>query len=729
MLSTLNDAQRRAVQISSGPVLILAGPGSGKTRVITHRIAHLVLTCHVSPFNILAVTFTNRAAREMSERLQALIPGQVSGINLGTFHAICARILRHDGPAIGIERNFVIYDEDDQERVMRQVMEEINLDSKRVSPGALLAQISKAKSELRDLEGPGGPTSSPWERTLRQAARRYQELLRASNAVDFDDLLVLAVRLFQQKPDVLKRYQQRWQHILVDEFQDTNVAQYALVKLLAAEHHNLCVVGDEDQSIYSWRQADIRNILSFEIDFPDAQVVYLEQNYRSTKTILKAAREVISANSMRKEKNLWTQNETGAQITVVEAYDEEEEAQFVADEVQRLVEEGAYQFRDFAVMYRTNAQSRALETAFRRRRLPHKVIGMRFFERREIKDVLAYLRLLYNPADSASLQRIINVPNRGLGPKTVADLRQWAERLGMPPLLALHAYRVGDLDAKAPFSRRAEGLLLDFASMYANLAAEVDQLDVVDLIETVLSRSGYAEFLRDGSEEGEERWRNVQELLTVASGYAEMGPRRGLEALLEETALVADADEYDEDADATTLITLHAAKGLEFPVVFITGFEEGICPHQRALEDPNRAGALEEERRLVYVGMTRARQRLYLVYAFRRSLYGSRMTNKPSPYLRDIPPSLLRLRQTQARRSATAAKPAGPPTLVEQPAASVARITGPQFRAGERVQHPKFGEGVVLQSEIFRGDEEVTVNFPGIGIKRLSVSLAPLEKL
>ena len=725
MLSTLNDAQRQAVEIVSGPLLILAGPGSGKTRVITHRIAHLVRGCGVSPLNILAVTFTNRAAREMMDRLQTLIPGQVNGLTLGTFHAICARILRREGPAIGLERSFVIYDEDDQESLMRQVLEEMNVDPKRVSPGALLGQISKAKSELRDLEEPVGRDSFPWERTLRQAYRRYQALLRESNAVDFDDLLVKAVELFQRNPEILRRYQQRYQYILVDEFQDTNIAQYALVKLLAREHGNLCVVGDEDQSIYSWRQADIRNILSFEADFPKAQVVYLEQNYRSTKTILKAAREVIAANHMRKEKNLWTSNETGSQITVVEAYDEEEEAQFVADEVERLVEEGTYVFRDFAVMYRTNAQSRALETAFRRRRLPHKVVGMRFYERREVKDVLAYLRMLYNPADSAALQRIINVPSRGLGAKTVAELRQWAERIEMPPLLALRALRQGEIEAKsAPFNRRALGLLLDFAALYENLAAEVDQLDLVNLIEAVVARSGYAEYLRDGSEEGEERWRNVQELLTVASTYSELGPRRGLEVLLEETALVADADEYDQEADATTLITLHAAKGLEFPVVFITGFEEGICPHQRSFDDPK---SMEEERRLCYVGMTRAKQRLYLVYAFRRSLYGGRMANKPSPYLRDIPPGLMKLRQTAARRPSSSASPAAPPPAIESP--TQARPAGPLFRAGDRVRHPRFGEGIVLQSEIFRGDEEVVVNFSEVGTKRLSVSLAPLEKL
>ena len=728
-LNGLNPAQRDAVQMGSGPLLILAGPGSGKTRVITHRIAYLVREQRVRPHNILAVTFTNKAAREMIGRLEQFLPGAVQRLTIGTFHAVCSRLLRREGAAIGLDAGFTIYDDDDQLGLVRRALKELNLDEKRYSPRAVLSHISAAKSELRGPLQYAEHASSYWEEIVLRVYRRYQEMLAASSALDFDDLLMTTVRLFREAPAVLERYQDRYQHILVDEFQDTNVAQYATVKLLAGKHRDICVVGDPDQSIYGWRQADIRNILNFEADFPDCRTVYLEQNYRSTKTVLAAAQAIIAANRLRKDKKLWTENDEGMPIAVFEANNEEEEAAYVASEIESLVARGEVRYRDCAVMYRINAQSRKLEEVFLRRRIPHRVVGIRFYQRKEVKDVLAYLRCLVNPDDSISLLRVINVPARGIGARTLAELQRWAARQNRSvydALLRLASDEMADA-AASPFNARAKRQLVDFISTMEELRAASAERNLVDLLELVLARTGYGEMLlEDATEEGEGRRENVRELLRVAAELAQLEPEAALAAFLEDAALASDVDEYDERADAVALITLHAAKGLEFPVVFIVGMEEGVFPHAHSFDDPER---MEEERRLCYVGITRAMRRLYLAYAARRTVFGETAVNLPSRFLADLPPHLTRVTSTMAPRpSATRVTPAGPPD--PQPrAAAAGGVVGPRYKPGDRVRHGKFGEGIVVKSTLLRDDEEVEVAFPGIGVKRLSTAFAPLQKL
>jgi DNA helicase-2/ATP-dependent DNA helicase PcrA len=727
LLDGLNEAQRAAVEAIAGPLLILAGPGSGKTRVITHRIAYLMRHVGVPPYGILAVTFTNKAARSMVERLEGLVGEDVRRLTIGTFHAVCSRILRREGPQIGIGSNFTIYDDDDQIAAVRSILKDLNLDERQHSPRAILSRISNAKSELKGPQQFGEFAGSYWEEIVLRVYRRYQETLFQNNSLDFDDLLMQTIRLFREQPETLRKYQERYVHVMVDEFQDTNIAQYAIVRQIAGLHRNLCVVGDEDQSIYSWRGANFRNVLNFESDFPGAKVVYLEQNYRSTQTILSAARRVISANTMRKEKGLWTENEPGLPIRVFEAYNEEEEAGFVANEIERLTHQGLYQPRDFCVMYRTNVQSRAAEKVFVRRRIPHKVVGVRFYERREVKDVIAYLKVLHNPDDSQGMQRIVNVPPRGIGQKTIQELDRFAHSHGVSWYGALR--KLAHEAIPSPFNPRTTRLLLEFLEMLEGLIELRERLDVVALIEQALSRSGYADFLRDGTEEGDERWQNVQELGTVALQYVDYAAPAGLTAFLEETALVADVDGFDESANAVSLITFHAAKGLEFPVVFLVGMEEGISPHQRSFDNPDQ---MEEERRLAYVAITRARERLYIVYAFRRNLFGGSMTNVPSRFIADIPNDLKQGHDLKAHSSLTWKRYEVEPAGAAPRSGRVAerQIGGEtSFVPGDRVRHAKFGEGIVVSSVLSRGDEEVEVAFLKIGVKKLAISFAPLERL
>ncbi|HVC35524.1 MAG TPA: UvrD-helicase domain-containing protein, partial [Chloroflexota bacterium] len=639
ILDRLNPAQLRAVTTVDGPVLVLAGPGSGKTRVITHRIAYLLGEKHAPASSVLAVTFTNKAAREMVDRVRLLAPYQASQLTIGTFHAICARILRREGAAIGIAPTFTIADDDDQAAVIKRVLKELNWDEKRNPPRALLSRISAAKSVLI---GPREFATSASDYADEQVAivyGRYQEALAAADLLDFDDLLMSLVNLLVECPTVLERYQQRYVHVLVDEFQDTNVAQYAIVRRLGAGHNNTCVVGDEDQSVYSWRHADIRNILNFERDFPGTRVIVLEQNYRSTSTILRAARKVIAPNRQRKEKSLFTENEAGERIVVFEAYDENEEANYVASQIERLAAGQGLRLSDVAVMYRTNSQSRVFEKLFLRHRLPHKVVGMRFYERKEIRDVLSYLRLCYNHNDVTSLDRVINVPPRQIGSKTLADLRLWAARMGVGVSDAIETLATGQqTQVPCPISARAQNALAEFGRTMSVLRRASRELVVARLLDQVLERTGYAEFLKDGTEEGQARWDNVRELLTVAEEFSHYDPESSLAAFLEDVALAGDADEYDASAEAVTLITLHAAKGLEFDVVFIAGLEEGICPHSRSVEDERQ---LEEERRLLYVGITRARRRLFLTYAARRSQFGEAGARQPSRFFQDLPKDLV----------------------------------------------------------------------------------------
>ncbi len=727
VLEGLNPAQREAAETISGPVLILAGPGSGKTRVIAHRIAYLVKVCGVSPRCIMAVTFTNKAARELKERLQRLVSASVKDLTVGTFHAICAGILRRDGRAAGVDSRFVIYDDDDQVKLIKRSLQEIGLDPKQYAPAAIQSAISAAKSCLLTPSDYVKHSRSYFEEVVQRVYERYQKLLGESNALDFDDLLMKAVQLFQQSPELLSKYQLRYMHLHVDEFQDTNLVQYELVKLLAGKYRNICVVGDPDQSIYSWRFADLRNILNFEKDYPEAKVVLLEQNYRSTKTILETASSIISANRQRKPKKLWTENEAGVPTAVIETYTEQEEAQFVVNEIDKLVNRGGVKAGDCAVMYRTNAQSRALEEAFVRYGMPYKLVaGTRFYERREVKDVIAYLRLIHNPDDSVSLLRIINVPARGIGQRSLDELSQWARSTGVSEYRALQllARQEGDkADVPPhPFSPRTLKVLVAFVDMIEGLMARSRELGLVELLDLVVADSGYRQYVL-GMVDGEERWENVLELRTVAKEYDDMKSEDGLSSLLEGVALVSDVDGLDESVDAATLITLHQAKGLEFPVVFIVGMEEGILPHIRSFDD---AGQMEEERRLCYVGVTRAKQRVYLVRAFRRSLMGSSQPREPSRFLRDIPAHLIAggdLRPESDSRVATAVSswdraPTSPP------AAPI-----PELKAGDHVRHAQFGEGVVVSCRRLRDDVEAVVAFDGSGVKKLLLSFAQIEKI
>ncbi|MGQ9927123.1 MAG: ATP-dependent helicase [Chloroflexaceae bacterium] len=746
LLEGLNPAQRRAVETVVGPVLVVAGPGSGKTRVLTHRIAYLIAVQGVDPLNILAVTFTNKAAREMKERLDTLIgPEQARALTVGTFHSLCARFLRRDIVHLGRERDFAIYDSDDQERLMRRVLRDLNLNEKQNPPRAIHARISSAKNALISPQEYARHSRAYFDEIVTRCYERYQALLHEANALDFDDLLCETVRLFDQHPDVLARYQERYLYLLVDEYQDTNHAQYVLIKQLAAMHRNLFVVGDADQSIYGWRGADVRNMLQFEQDYPDAQVILLEQNYRSTQSILDTAQAVIAAGATRKHvKQLWTANGAGPQVMLYEGYDQDAEAAFVADEIARLVAAGEARYRDCAVMYRTNAQSRALEEALSRRGVPYQLIGgLRFWERKEVRDTLAYLRLAANPYDSVSLTRVLNWPARGIGERTEAELTRWAASLGVPLYQALKELEEGNEYALS-LSPRAVAALCGFLGLVDSLIAARRELPLLRLLETLVERIELREaLLREyGDESADERWANIQELAAFAARYTGLPLEEQLSRFLEEVALVADVDRIDPQADAVTCITLHQAKGLEYAVVFLVGLEEGLLPHSRSTDDRER---LEEERRLLYVGITRARRRLYLCHAFRRKSFNRTNLSEPSRFLAAIPRELLkRPGQRSANASALAWNaparpgdaPAPPP---RRPPANLARgapapsraVGGPlavSFFPGQRVRHNTFGEGVVVSSRLIDGDEEVTVSFADRE-RRLLASFARLERV
>lgn len=731
LLSTLNPSQQRAVTTTAGPVLVLAGPGSGKTRVLTHRVAYLIQELGVEPWRLMAVTFTNKAAGVMSERTAALLsgPDSLQGMTLGTFHSICARFLRIQAPAIGLNPRYVIFDSDDQLQVVKQALRDLDLDEKRHNPRAIHAAISNAKNELLTPEN--FPIPSYHAEIAARVYKRYQSLLDLSSALDFDDLLMRAVFMLRHHDDIRQRYQQRFAYILVDEFQDTNTAQYELVQLLAGGQRNIFVVGDEDQSIYGWRGADFRNVERFRQDFPDAQVVLLEQNYRSTQTILDAANALISRNRHRTPKNLFTTRGTGAKIVLHQAYDEQDEGNFILDEIARLQSEGAARPGDCAIMYRTNAQSRAVEEAFIRRGIPYRLVGAtRFYNRREIKDALAYMRLAHNPDDDVSLRRVINTPPRSIGAASVERLSSWAATLNASLYTGLRL--LGDdepeLATRAsahPFSARAKNALLHFYTLLQGWIEARSHLTPAQLLDRILDESGYRDWLHDGSEEGEERWDNVLELRTVSVGYDDLPRESALQAFLEEVALVSDVDDYEVGSDAPTLLTLHAAKGLEFGVVFITGLEEGLLPHSRSFEDPD---GMEEERRLAYVGITRAADRLYLLHTFRRNTWGRSEPSQISRFLRDLPAAVTTAHRPGSahRRMTTWGGDAKAKPIATRRSHSSA---GPQFSPGQRVHHPSFGEGLVVTSQLVGGDEEVTIAFPKKGVKRLLASLANLSPL
>jgi len=726
-LAGLNPEQREAVEHPGGPLLIFAGAGSGKTRVITYRIARLMQQ-GVPGTRILAVTFTNKAAREMRGRVEELVGDAAKTMWIGTFHSLCARILRIDGKAIGLDPNFVIYDDTDQLSLIREVFKAKNIDEKSIQPRGVLNEISSAKEKLLTPEKYSEKATGFFERIAADVYKSYNTLLHKANALDFDDILYFVNRLLEQRADVLEKYQSRFLHILVDEYQDVNFAQYNIVHLLAGKHKNVVVVGDDDQSIYAWRGADVSLILRFGSDYPEAKIVKLERNYRSTKTILSAANEVIKQNRSRAHKQLWTENEQGVPITLTQVGTEHDEGMLVAERILQDTRTGRRRFGDFAVLYRTNAQSRVMEEAFLTMRIPHVLVGgQRFYERKEIKDMLAYLRLTWNPRDDVSLRRSINVPPRGVGTTSIASIEKWATEHDVQMWTA-----VLDQEVQHGLPKKAASALRAFSSALQEAQELAEAGPVTPVLRSLLSSSGYVDMLKaEHSQEALGRLENLQELLNVTAEYDATADEPTLGGFLESVSLVADVDALSVEGDAVTLMTLHSAKGLEFPVVFLTGLEEGVFPHSRSL---NTDSEVEEERRLCYVGMTRAREELHLVHAHRRSVYGTPNFNRRSRFLDDIPSNLLdtlnaggyeipAVRSVSQERSGTYT--VTEPKKVEAPKSAQWK---PPFEIGQRVRHVKFGMGVVVSCNPIKDDVEVTVAFPGVvGVKKLVQKFAKLE--
>ena len=723
-LSGLNPQQQQAVMAGLGPVLVLAGPGSGKTRVLTQRIAYLIGAMGVRPYQILGVTFTNKAAREMESRVLNLLGDSARGVSLGTFHATCARILRREAEHLPISSNFVIFDDDDQMGLIKRVIADLNLDDKTYRPQAILGSISNAKNELILPDVYPGQTYR--DEVVRRAYTRYQQMLLANNAVDFDDLLLYTAILLGENTPVREKYARRFEHVLVDEFQDTNQAQYTLLKHLASFHHNLYVVGDTDQSIYRWRGADYRNVLRFEKDFPDTQVILLEQNYRSTQRILDVAMAVIDRNPYRTPKRLFTERGEGLKVLLHETYDDRQEAAFVVDTIASLTARQQARPGDFAIMYRTNAQSRLLEEAFLHAGLPYRLVGaQRFYGRREVKDIIAYLRLVHNPSDELSLVRVINTPPRGIGDKTLQSLRTQAQKAGSPIGQFLLELSRNPEPYRAIFPPRTLTVLTAIASRVSAWHAQAGELSPLFLLDRILDETDYHSYIDDGTDEGADRWENVMELRRLAAEYQ----GRSLTEFLEDVALVSDQDTLKDEPDkehpnVPTLLTLHAAKGLEFACVFITGLNDGTLPHARSFEDPE---AMQEERRLLYVGITRAKDRLTLVYSQNRSAYGYAEPAEPSRFLADIPDDLLS--ESSPGRHTRANKLSGydPRTRWQSPPTKAAPAKLQQrYAAGTRILHPVWGEGMVLSSRLQDDDEIVDIFFENLGLKRVAASLANL---
>ncbi len=727
-LDKLNPQQRQAVSAGNGPVLVVAGPGSGKTRVLTQRVAYLIAAEGVRPWQILAVTFTNKAAREMEGRVQAALgEGATEGIMLGTFHSICARLLRREADLLPVASNYVIFDSDDQERIVKGIIKEFNLNDKLYRAAAVHASISKAKN---DLVGPEDyPLNTYRDEVVKRVYVEYQKRLVASNAVDFDDLLVYTAKLLEDNPSVREKYARRFTHVLVDEFQDTNMAQYALVKHLSSYHHNIFCVGDPDQSVYRWRGADYRNVKRFEEDFPEAQVILLEQNYRSRQNILDAATGVIDRAQNRRKKRLYSDRGAGEKIFFYEAPDDYNEASFVVDTIAQLVASRQFEPGECAVMYRTNAMSRLIEEAFLQARLPYRLVGaQRFYGRREVKDMIAFLRLVHNPQDEAAIDRIINVPPRGIGEKTLTTLHLVARQAGTDGgTVLMDLARGSNSPFWASFTGRASLPLADFGGMFANWKAAAEMLTVGELFDRIAADINYKVYIEDdGSEESQERWENVLELRRLALEFS----TRTLEEFLENVALVADQDTIT-DANAPTLLTLHAAKGLEFGTVFLVGLDDGILPHSRSFDEPE---AMEEERRLFYVGITRAKDRLYILRAIQRGGRGMAEETYPSRFLNDIPADLIsgktRTGRAPSNSSRAGARSALPETKWGTSSRSqTAPVMETKFRAGMRIKHPLWGEGIILNSRIQDNDEIMDVVFESVGIKRLAASLANLTVL
>ncbi|MDT2757023.1 DNA helicase PcrA [Enterococcus asini] len=742
LLKGMNPRQAEAVQTTEGPLLIMAGAGSGKTRVLTHRIAYLIEEKEVNPWNILAITFTNKAAKEMKERVIRLMEAGGEDVWISTFHSMCVRILRRDVDHIGYSKNFTIIDGSEQLTLMKRVVKELNIDPKKYDPRSILGAISNAKNELLTVAAYSARQGSLFEDIVARCYDLYQKELRRNQCLDFDDLIMLTIRLFQDNPEILQYYQRKFHYIHVDEYQDTNHAQYTLVNLLAAGFRNLCVVGDADQSIYGWRGADMQNILDFEKDYPDAQTILLEQNYRSTQNILSAANQVIGHNQNRKEKKLWTENDQGEPIVYYRGDSERDEGRFVVSEIQRLQREEQRKYGDFAVLYRTNAQSRVVEETFLKANIPYKMVGgHKFYDRKEIKDILAYLQVIANPADSLSLLRIINVPKRGVGAGSIEKLQSFANLHDFSLLEAGQNVALSSLKGKAATEiEKLAQSLADFNQM-------IPYLSVTELTKEILAKTGYEDELkRQNNLESQNRLENLEEFLSVTMEFdksyealpeeEQEAPEDKLTIFLNDLALLSDVDSYEEEVSEVTLMTLHAAKGLEFPVVFLVGMEEGVFPLSRAMMEESE---LEEERRLAYVGITRAEEALYLTNALSRTLYGKTQYNRPSRFVSEIETELLATKGngTAGETKSMARKEFSPkvfkPQYKQPQTTSVnsrkeTTASGLIWQVGDKVKHKKWGIGTVVRVSGKQKDMELDVAFPSQGIKRLLAAFAPITK-
>ncbi len=722
LTSQLNPQQREAVLCTEGPLLVLAGAGSGKTRVLTYRIAYLVEERGVNPANILAITFTNKAAKEMKERIFDLIGDKARDTWISTFHSTCVRILRRDIDKINFTRNFVIYDTEDQNTLLKDCIKELDLNEKYFNPREIRSIIGRLKDQIIGPDEYARQVAGQYrEEKIASIYKLYQKKLEKNNALDFDDLINRTIELFSLHPEVLDYYKKKFQYILVDEYQDTNYAQYRLVKLLSSYWKNICVVGDDDQSIYGWRGADIRNILDFEKDFPDARIIKLEENYRSSQTILDAANQVIKNNRGRKPKKLWTQKGQGEPIRVYRAMDEREEAEFICREVKSMMEKENRSPGDFAILYRTNSQSRVIEEALMKYGIPYNIYGgLRFYDRKEIKDLIAYLRVVANPADDVSLRRIINVPKRGIGNVTVGKLEEIAAREG-ENLFSV----ILDIDKYNEFSGRTLKKIKEFGGLISNLIAMKELMPVTDFISTLLVDTGYKAMLEEEKTiEAENRLENVKEFVSAAREFERENEGAGLVEFLENIALVSDLDKLGEGEAALSMMTLHSAKGLEFPVVFIAGMEEYLFPHSRAMDSEQE---MEEERRLCYVGITRAQERLYLTHALQRTLYGSPRYNEPSRFLSEIPEMLLSVEDNNSIKSRSIPFDfAAPSPSKDTPSKAQA---GQTFSLGEKVFHSRFGKGTIVSVVGDGEDQELKIAFEQGGIRTFLAAYAPLKKL
>ncbi|HAQ3028333.1 TPA: DNA helicase PcrA [Enterococcus faecium] len=737
LLNGMNPRQKEAVLHTDGPLLLMAGAGSGKTRVLTHRIAYLIEEKEVNPWNILAITFTNKAAKEMKERVNAILASGGEDVWVSTFHSMCVRILRRDVDFIGYNRNFTIIDSSEQLTLMKRILKELNIDPKKYDPRSILGTISQAKNSLQTPQDFAKMQGSYYEEIAAKCYAAYQKELQYNQCMDFDDLIMNTIRLFEEHPDSLTYYQNKFHYIHVDEYQDTNHAQYTLVNLLAGRFRNLCVVGDADQSIYGWRGADMQNILDFEKDYPDAAVILLEQNYRSTKNILSAANQVIENNSNRKPKNLWTENKEGNKITYYRADNERDETRFIVDRMQEEIRSNHRNYGDFAILYRTNAQSRVMEETLLKANIPYKMVGgHKFYDRKEIKDILAYLNVLANPQDSISFERIVNSPKRGIGPGSIEKLRSFASLHEWPLLEAAQNVDLANIGGKAGQQLGA------FGEMIQEVTQMISYLTVTELTKEVLDRSGYLEDLKiQNTLEAQARIENLEEFLTVTQEFDKQfeqqneedadAPEEKLTVFLNDLALVSDFDNLEEDASQVTLMTLHAAKGLEFPVVFLIGLEEGVFPLSRALMEESE---LEEERRLAYVGITRAEEALYLTNAFSRTLYGRTQYNRPSRFVEEIDQELLEIegmRPTPKKTPVFAKKTAysyKQPETAVVPSKSATGGENNSWKPGDKVKHKKWGLGTVVRVSGTSKDLELDVAFPSQGVKRLLAAFAPIEK-